>query len=57
MEHQEVTDERLSKAEQQLAVTLKRSTMEHQEIVDERLNKAEQHLAEATDELTRLLIN
>ena len=49
-------DERLNKAEQQLAVAVERSVMEHQEMTDERLNKAEQQLAEAkrrADEATR----
>jgi hypothetical protein len=56
MEHQEMTDERLTKAEQHLAIAFERSVTEQQEITDERLNKAEQLLAEANrraEETTR----
>ena len=51
-----MTDERLNKAKQQLAVAIEQSVMEHQEMMDERLNKAKQQLAEANrraDEATR----
>ena len=42
-----LTNERLSLAEQHLAMTIERSVMEHQEMTDGRLKKAEQQLAEA----------
>ena len=35
MEHQEMTDKRLNKAEQQLAIAIERSVMEHKEMMDD----------------------
>ena len=44
---EKLTNERLSLAEQNIAMSIERSVIEHQKMTDGRLKKAEQQLAEA----------